>query len=814
MKKVLSITIIFWSLLPYVRSQWILQGFVKDQQGQPYVHLEVRLEQAGESVFTDASGFYQFNNVPAGDYAISFDYKYDKEYRKVTVGEGVSNVFSVELTRRIDFEEVTIVSSLNSTQQSVNDQKLSQSQIRALQTEKDIPDILQRWASVQIQSDAGNGVGYSDIRVRGIDPQHIQYNLNGIPVNDAESSRCYLVDLPDLLSSASAITLHEGYVPGRSGPGAFGAAVDLFTNELQFKSQARIAYRMGSYNTRALTLQANSGLFEDAYNLEIRLSRVASDGFIDRSASKLGSLAMSAVKIKPNYSIRFNLFTGNELTGQAWNGLPYQYFAIDSLYRYNPAGTSKTGAPYANEVDDYRQTHAQFFYKHALKNFLFHFSSNYTRGLGYYENYLAQQSIKQYNLNHKDTSTSDLIRRKWLNNHFLFGSAGIDREWRNGVLFSFSSSWSFYQGVHYGEIIWSELSNVDGLFNRYYDNTGKKSEWCNILRTYRAWTKYTGTGFDFHVRQVSYKIGGTDDVYDSVNVFAKRWLFNPKIIQRFQWKKFRASAALSWYEREPYREDLLSDINIKKEKLLCSDFSLRYHNPRFSAGLSLYRMDYYDYLALSGKLSGTGDPLHVNVSGAVRQGIQFSFRYDWRNKVLFHWNTNLAQNTIKDFERNWPIYNEQYEITGFGSSKLKSVPLAYSPHVLMAAGIEIWLLGKNGSKSGQELNLSIFYKYTGSQYLDISGASSSLLPQFTTVQLRLQYTITRRLFGIMAYLQVNNIFDRRYAAYGWYTPYAVSGRTDVSGDPYEGKESAEVFFAKGLFPQAPRHWSSGLEIRF
>lgn len=297
-------------------------------------------------------------------------------------------------------------------------------------------------------------------------------------------------------------------------------------------------------------------------------------------------------------------------------------------------------------------------------------------------------------------------------------------------------------------------------------------------------------------------------------MFAKRWLFNPKIIQRFQWKKFRASAALSWYEREPYREDLLSDINIKKEKLLCSDFSLRYHNPRFSAGLSLYRMDYYDYLALSGKLSGTGDPLHVNVSGAVRQGIQFSFRYDWRNKVLFHWNTNLAQNTIKDFERNWPIYNEQYEITGFGSSKLKSVPLAYSPHVLMAAGIEIWLLGKNGSKSGQELNLSIFYKYTGSQYLDISGASSSLLPQFTTVQLRLQYTITRRLFGIMAYLQVNNIFDRRYAAYGWYTPYAVSGRTDVSGDPYEGKESAEVFFAKGLFPQAPRHWSSGLEIRF
>lgn len=787
---------------------------MKDQEGQPFVQLEVRLEQAGKSVFTDASGFYLFDNVPAGDYAVSFDYKYDKEYRKVTVREGILNVFSVLLTRRIDFEEVTIISGLNSAQHSINDQKLSQHEIRSLQTEKDIPDILQRWASVQTQSDAGNGVGYTDIRVRGIDPQHIQYNLNGIPVNDAESSRCYLVDLPDMLSSASSITLHEGYVPGRSGPGAFGAAVDLFTNELQFNSQARVAYRMGSYNTRSLTLQANSGLFEDAYNLEIRLSRVSSDGFIDRSSSKLGSLALSAVKIKPKYSIRFNLFTGNELTGQAWNGLPYQYFKIDSLYRYNPAGTSKPGEPYNNEVDDYHQTHAQFFYKHTIKNFLFHFSSNYTRGLGYYENYLAQQTLAQYNLNHKDTATSDLIRRKWLNNHYLFGNIGLDREWRNGSQFSFSSSWSYYQGAHYGEIIWSELSNVDGLFRRYYDNTGKKSEWCNILRTYRSWTKYTGTGFDFHVRRVSYRILGNDDVYDSVDVLAQRWLFNPKIIQRFQWKKFQASGSLSWYEREPYREDLLSDVHLKKEKLLCSDFSIYYKDYHCSAGLSFYRMDYRDYLALSGKLSVTGDPLHVNVPGAVREGIQLSFKYDWRNKIRVHWNTNISRNTIKEFERNWPIYNEQYEITGFGSSKLNNVPLAYSPQLLMAAGSEIWLIGNNGSRSGQELILSLFSKYTGSQYLDISGASTSLLPQFTTVQLRLQYTITRKLFGIMAYLQVNNIFDRRYAAYGWYIPYAVNGHTDVSTNPYEGKESAELFFAKGLFPQAPRHWSGGLEIRF
>lgn len=797
----------------FISAQSSLNGKVIDQNNEPFTNLEVRIEQLQLSVKTDLQGFYNFSSVPAGIYAVSFNYLFDKEYRKVIVSD-TPCTYNIQLDRRVNFEEITIVQSILNRHHSISQNTIEHGELESEQTEKDISYTLQKLGNVQVQSDAGNGVGYSEIRIRGIDPQHIQYNLNGIPLNDAESSRTYLVDLPDIVNSTDEINVYSGFVPGRSGPGAFGASVDLFTNSLYFKPFAKVKSRIASYHTSVFSLQANTGLFEDSYNLEIRLSSLRSNGFIDRSGSQLKSFSFCALKIKPKYSLRLNVFNGNETTDQAWNGLPYSYFNVDSLYKFNSAGTEKPGTPYSNEIDHYSQTHTQLFYKHSIEDFTIQFTGNFTKGKGYYENYKSSQNLSSYGLMHKDTLNADLIRQKWLDNYFIFSCLGIEKNWNKKLYTYLTTSFSNYSGEHFGQVVWTELTKVQGLYNKYYSNKGLKQETGILSRCSYSLNNNLLTGFDFQWRKVNYKINGTDDIYsipEGMNLRSN--LYSPKAF--IQWKikpSIISDFSYSYYQREPFREDILNNPNLKNESLKALDFGVQIFKKWLNVKVNFFSMNYQDYLSLSGKLNDTGDPLHINISRAYRSGVEWGITLRPINTLEIFTNGMYSNNKAGRFERIIPIYDSNYNLSGYHNEILTNVDLAFSPKSIFSAGFNYYIIGNSQTK--HNLNLTSLIKYVGSQYLDISQASTSLLPSYYTINSKISYSQSLKLFKVAIFFQINNVLNEKYSSHGWYVPYSFTGIHEPGENPYEGVESSGTLFSKGLYPQALRHYSLGIDFEF
>ncbi len=783
-----------------------LTGFVKDSFGDPYIDMEITITQLELKTTTDKNGFYEFSNLPSGKYALAFDYEFDIEYRSVNV-ESANNDYSLVIDRRKRFDEVTVIQSRLGLAHLNSSQKLNSSEISSQLTEKDIPYVLESLTNVQVQSDAGNGVGYTDVRIRGIDPQHIQFSLNGVPLNDAESSRMYLVDLPDMINSVDELTVHSGYVPGRSGQGGFGASIDLFTNKLHYKPFAHVKTRLGSYHTSGYSLHGNTGLLEGKYNVELRLSGMKSDGFIDRSASRLKSFSICGTKTSKTQNIRLNIFHGKEVTQQAWNGLPYKYFYIDSLFTYNSSGQERPGEPYNNEVDEYKQTHLQLFYIKSIGKYDILTTTNYTRGSGFYENYKAYELLEKYNLYHPDTASSDIIRRKWLSNNFVYQYLGIERNWNRKLTATLGVSYSWYEGQHYGEVIWSSLTNVNNLGNKYYKNIGEKEEVSGMLKLMYKPNQKLNFGFDFHERVVMYSINGNVDNY-GIFILNKRFnLFSPKAYVQYKLNyRTLVDVSAAYYQREPNRQDLLTNPNAVKEKLFTVDAGITFGWLKNSiAKLNMYNMSYRDYLAQNGLLNDTGDPLRINIPNAYRRGIEIGIKWREIRFVELSYNLAVSQNQTKDFVQVLPRIDSS-EVKAF---QLGTVDLAFSPQLIQSIGLKLNLI----QKAKNELSISVFHKYVSSQYLDLSSREFSKIESYHTLNAKLNYSIKFKIVKMNCFFQLNNILNQRYSSHGWIQSYYLNNNVPLDPNPYLIQPNNLAIY-KGLYPQALRHYSIGFDFIF
>lgn len=805
--------LLFLCLPIFSFAQWKVSGYILDEANLPYQHIEIRITQLNLTVFTDQKGFYLFDSIPSGSYALSIDYGYDTEYRKIDVLSQNVN-FSVVLERRINFDEIVVYGDKWHQQQAVSQISLNEKAIRDLDQTKDLPYTLNALPSAQVQSDAGNGLGYTGIRLRGVDPTHIQINLNGIPMNDAESSIAYFVDIPDILASTDELSVSTGFVPSRNGPGAFGASIDLFLNKLYFKPFALVSTGFGDYHTRKFSVNLNTGLFEDAYNIEFRYSRLDSDGFIDRSKSKLRSLFLSMAKIKKNYSIRCNVIHGTEVTGQAWFGLPIQYVVIDSLYTYNSAGQEKGDAPYENENDDYKQTHVQLFYNHILnKKSNFSLSSQYTYGNGYYENYKADKTLREFGLTHPDTSSADIIRLKWLTNHFLFMNASIETGWNKYFSSQVSLSYSHYQGYHFGQAIWAHLTQVKGLGSNYYDNTGKKDElnWSGKLN-YKLNSRFTVNG-ELQTRFISYQIDGLDDVYGTIHRNFNAWLWNPKLLAHYKLNsKIETSFSTSFYQREPYREDLLSNVDVKKEQLLDLELGIKLQHQKSLLILNSYVMEYRNQLAYNGGLNDTGEPLRINVPKSFRRGVELLAHLDVFKYLQLDLNGNLSINKVSHYVEELPVYNANYELVNQELVEHDNVDLSYSPNRILFFQIKIPLLFSNHKI--EILSLVFNQKWVGSQYLNLANYSDSRLPEYSYSSCRLNFNLPFKYAKWSSYFQISNLANTRFSTHGWSTRFKSTELINVGSDPYLSSTSSDYNAYKGVFPQALRHWNLGISIQF
>jgi iron complex outermembrane recepter protein len=693
---------------------------------------------------------------------------------------------------------------------------LSKKEIQKNNLGQDIPFILNQTPSVVVNSDAGNGVGYTGLRIRGTDATRINFTLNGIPYNDAESQGTFLVNLPDFASSVNSIQIQRGVGTSSNGTGAFGATVSLSTNEIHRKPYAEINNSFGSFNTWKNTVKAGTGLIDNHYTIDARLSQITSNGFIDRGSSNLQAFYLSGAYINDKSSLRLNIFSGKEKTYQAWNGIPeaklkgseadlltHYYNNLGSLYftqadsvNLFSSGKRTFNLPlYKNETDNYRQTHYQLFFNHAVNdNWNFNTAAFLTRGLGYYENYKVQERFSKYGLPDivfTDTTIkrTDLVRQKWLDNYFYGQILAVQYKKEKHDL-TIGGGWTIYDGVHHGDITWAKFGFDNGY--RYYDNDALKSD----INIYAKWqfefSKYWNLFADMQYRNVRHKMNGFED-NPSLSINRKFDFLNPKAGVRFSKNGWQSYFSYAVANKEPNRDDFEVGLSNQPKKETLHDFEagIEKRTAKFYAGATLYYMLYKDQLVLTGMINDVGAYTRTNVANSYRAGIELQGGYifnDWLNAAA---NVALSRNKIKSFTYFLDDYDANFDWVGQQTTIYKNTDIAFSPSVVGGATINI-LPVKN-------LEISLLSKYVGKQYLDNTQSEAKKLDGFYTQDARLIFTIKNKLFNEWNIIgQVNNLFNKKYEPNGYTWGYI-----------YDGTVVNENFY----FPMAGTNFMLGVNIR-
>lgn len=669
---------------------------------------------------------------------------------------------------------------------------LSKKEIRKNNLGQDIPFILNQTPSVVVNSDAGTGIGYTGLRIRGTDATRINVTLNGIPYNDAESQGSFLVNLPDFVSSVSSIQVQRGVGTSSNGTGAFGATVSLSTNETNLESYAELNNSFGSFNTWKNTLRAGTGLINNRFTLDARLSRISSDGFIDRAASDLQAFYVSGAYLSAKSSVRFNVFSGKEKTYQAWNGVPASLLKTNRTF--NPGGTEKPGEPYDNETDNYRQTHYQLFFNTEIrKRWSFNTAAFLTRGMGYYENYKADEKFSDYglpNLVLRDTTIThtDLIRQKWLDNYFYGQIASIQyKNDKNTV--NIGGGWTVYDGIHHGDITWARFGIDKGF--RYYDVDALKTDINVYLKWQRAIAEHWNLFADMQYRHVQHKMNGFSDNPD-LHIRRRFDFFNPKAGIQFAKNGWQSYFSYAVANKEPNRDDFEASLTNQPKKETLHDFEagLEKRTARSTAGFTLYYMKYKDQLVLTGMINDVGAYTRVNVPNSYRAGIELQGGYRFSKWLNASGNFSLSANKIKDFTEYLDDYDANWDWIGQRAVIHKNRDIAFSPTVTGGATIN-FIPVKN-------IELSLISKYVGDQYLDNTENARRKLNAFYTQDARVILSLHNKLFKEWSLTaQVNNLFNKKYEPNGYSYSYILDGA--ITSDNY-------------YFPMAGTNFMIGMNI--
>jgi len=671
---------------------------------------------------------------------------------------------------------------------------LSKKEIKKSNLGQDIPFILNQTPSVVANSDAGTGIGYTGIRIRGTDATRINVTLNGIPYNDAESQGSFLVNLPDFLSSVQSIQVQRGVGTSSNGTGAFGATISLSTNESNLQPYAELNNSYGSFNTWKNTVRAGTGLINDHFTLDARLSRISSDGYIDRASSDLQAFYLSGAYLAGKSRVRLNVFSGKEKTYQAWNGVPAWLLKTDRTY--NSAGTDKPGEPYDNETDNYRQTHYQLFFDRQLNDkWSFNTGLFLTRGLGYYENYKGQEAFDDYGLPDLvlgDTTIThtDLVRQKWLDNYFYGQIISAEYKKQKHTV-TLGGGWTVYDGVHHGDIAWAQYGINKGF--RYYDVDALKTDINLYVKWQYALSNFWNVFTDVQYRNVRHKMDGFSD-NPGLFVDRKFDFVNPKAGVSFRKNGWQAYLSYALANKEPNRDDFEASLEKqpKHETLHDIEAGIEKRSANSFVGATLYYMYYRDQLVLTGMINDVGAYTRTNVPKSYRAGIELQAGHRFNKLLQIQGNISFSQNRIKRFTEFLDEYDADWNWTGQRAIEHKNSDIAFSPNIIAAASVQITPV--------ENLELSLISKYVGDQYLDNTGNKERMLEGFYNQDVRAMLTMKNKLFKEWQIIgQVNNLFNKKYEPNGYTYSYVLDG--SVSADNY-------------YFPMAGTNFTVGVNISF
>ena len=668
---------------------------------------------------------------------------------------------------------------------------ISQKEIEKNNLGQDLPFLLNQTPSVIVNSDAGNGIGYTGIRIRGTDATRINVTLNGIPYNDAESQGSFFVDLPDIASSANSIQIQRGVGTSTNGAGAFGATINLSTNEINKNFYAESNNSYGSYNTWKNNLKFGSGIIGNHFTIDGRLSKISSDGYIDRAKTDLKSFFVSTAYLDGKNSLRLNIFSGKEKTYQAWNGVPESY--LKTHRTYNSSGMDQPLKPYENEVDDYLQTHYQLFYNHQFNTYWkANVAAFLTKGKGYYEQYKGGEALADYGLPdyHTDTaviSETDLIRRLWLDNNF-YGSVFSVQHQKNKTQFIAGGGWTTYDGKHFGEIIWAKVQPALPLNHKWYDLTANKTD----LNLYSKWTEQWDDNWqsfaDIQLRTVSYDINGFRN-NPSLIVNNNYTFLNPKVGITYTNNNWQAYLSYAVAGKEPNRDDF-ENVSTNKptaETLYDIEMGAEKKATNYSFSANAYYMKYKNQLVLVGNINDVGAYTRTNVPNSYRLGIELQGKVLVNELVNVSGNITFSSNKIK----NYTELIDDYDNGGTKNNFYKSTDISFSPSVVAGGSINFMPI-KNTA-------INLISKYVGRQYMDNTSQKSRSLNPYYTQDVRLSYSIENKFAkDINIILQLNNVFNKRYEANGYTFSYVAGGLV------------TENYY----FPMATFNWMLGVNLRF
>ena len=730
----------------------------------------------------------------------------------------------VDSIRTYELQGVQVTSTRAGKKTPMAFSTLTQKQIKQVNFGQDIPYILSLTPSVTTTSDAGNGIGYTSIRVRGIDPSRINITANGVPVNDAESSQVYFVNMGDFVSSVQSMQLQRGAGTSTNGAGAFGATLNMQTENIGTQPYIGLDASAGSYYSHKETLRFGTGLLHDHWGLQGRLSNIGSKGYLDRASTKLNSYFLQGGYFSDNTMVKFLTFNGTQQTYHAWN---YASKYEQSLYgrRYNSCGEyydDKGNVQYyKDQTDNYHQMNYQAIWNQLYgENWSSNVTLHYTYGYGYYNEYKSNKNYQDYGLSDTEFE-SDLTRKKLMENDLYGVVASINYDNKSNYKATLGGGWNKYVGDHWGEVLWTkDKANTFYPGYEYYRNRAWKSDF--NLYTKESWTFLPGLNayIDLQYRHVGYRMQDPRDYYINEDRTKGYWahddfdFFNPKFGINYQLdshNRLYASYAIS--HKEPTRNDYQDNEvqHLKAEKLQDVEFGYRYESPKFTAGANFYYMYYNHQYVLTGELNDIGEmkASNENSGRSYREGVELEAA--WKPVDWFRWDANatLSRNICKD----WTVTLDDGSAVSLGDTHT-----AFSPDFIFNniftfnykgfnAGIQSQYIGKqyltntdfdsykNYNKDGSfDQDVDMFLKAHFNTNVDLSYHFA--LPHFGLKDITL---------GVTLY----NIFDAKYDNNGWAAP---SFRKDSKGN-VEAYCTDDLYEA-GFAPSAPFNWMAHLSINF
>ena len=793
----------FWLLLQMfvfaAFGQIKLSGVVLGNN-EPLAGASVVLTNSMYGVSTLSDGTFGFKNLKQGDYVVKVSF-IGFETTEIKVSLKSDQYISVKLNPGLIMtDEILISASVAKSKTPMAYNNISGEDLEKQNMGQDIPYLLQLTPSFVATSDAGSGIGYTNFRIRGTDMNRINVGINGIPLNDAESHGTWFVDQPDLASSIENVQVQRGAGTSVNGAAAFGATINLQTNTFTPDAYAEYKTAFGTFNTFKNTVLAGTGLINGKFTIDARLSKVSSDGYIDRASADLKSFYVSSGYYSDNTVLKAVIFSGYEKTYQAWNGVPSELLKTNRTYNSAGEYTDEKGIVnyYDNQVDDYQQDHYQLHFSHSFnQNLSLNTSLHFTHGSGFYENYKEDEDLADYQIppvliGSETVETSDLINQKWLDNDFYGMVYSLNYE-KNKTDLTFGGGYNVYDGDHYGKVIWAQFLGNAKPNHDWYSSNGLKKDFNVFVKYNYRLTEKINLFTDLQYRNIKYQIDGIDDDLRDITQEHNFNFFNPKIgvfYEPEQNQQIYISMAVA--NREPNRSNYVDANPAGKqpvyETLRDWELGYNYKSSAFSFAANYYYMCYKNQLVLTGEINDVGAPIMVNVDNSFRTGIELQAGVKITPTLQWNGNTTFSINKVKEFIEfvdNWDTWGQE-------SFELGTTDLAFSPNVTVNSRFTF--------SPVNNLEINFVSSHVGKQYIDNTSNSDRILNAWFVNNLNAEYSMNTKLFEEITFrLMVNNLFNEKYESNAWVYSYISEG---------------ERYKMDGYFPQAGSHFMFGIDFKF